>query len=206
MLTYKDFFELNSDLSSTKFHAHLFGYNNKKNAEKRLLIGDYEGFEFPLTFKHERQHKALDILVTGPYLYLISDRMKKILEENKLTGWNPIYVKLFDIKNNEIPGYYGFSISGRCGPVDYHKCEIIERRYVENGPLVKEYIGLPIGLEEWDGSDFFLPKGWLGTIITPKAADIFKKNKITNLALTRLSDVVTPEFSLEILGLKPSCG
>lgn len=202
MLSYEDFYEFSSNFSATKYHAYLIGENSVKDAEKKLLTCDFEWVKPPLLFRHERQHKAFDVLVSGaPYFFLISTRLKTVLEENKLTGWKTIQIKLFDKNDDEITGYYGFCISGRCGPVDFSKCTVVKRKYVESGPIVKDYIGLPIGLDQWDGSDFFLPARRLSTIITPKAADVLLKNKVSNLALTSLADIVIPECSLKILGL-----
>ena len=164
-------------------------------------MGDYDEFSFPLIFQHKNKHKPLDMLDTGSgCLYLISDRMRKILEENQLTGWNVFSIKLLE-KNNEIPGYHGFSVLGRCGQIDYSKSEIIYKQMFEWSPLKKHYKGEHFDLDQWDGSDFFVPKGTSETIVTSKVADVLEKNKITNLRLTPLSDVEISESSLKILGL-----
>jgi hypothetical protein len=178
-----------------KFHAYLVGYDGIYDQtglmpENRLLIGDYDGFSFPLTFKHEKQHKSLDIINTGTAsLYLISDRMKSILENNHLTGWKVFPIKLIDKNENEISGYHGFSVFGTCGPITYDKCEIFEKRIMPHCPLVKYYKGLHIGLDKWDGTDFFLPEGTFWKIITEKTSDVLKKNKITNMRLENLADI-----------------
>src|SRR3989304_5749304 len=68
----------------------------------------------------------------------------------------------------------------------YQKSEIIEKRLVPHGPLCKYYKGLVI--DDWDGSDFFTPEGTYATFVSKKAADVLKKNKITNLNLENLAD------------------
>ena len=92
-------------------------------------------------------------------------------------------------KKNEILGYHGFSITGRCGPIDYKKAEICERQSVPTGPFYKVYKGLYVGLDKWDRSDFFIPNESMFFIVINKAAEILQKNKVTNLVLKNLSNV-----------------
>ena len=124
------------------------------------------------------------------------NRIKDVLEENAFTGWKTFAVKLLDKNGSEIQDYFGLSITGRCGEIDYSKAEIIEKRLVPNGPLGKYYKGLSIGLDKWDGSDFFLPANNYGTIVRSKVVDILKKNKITNLRFENIADIETPDFAL----------
>ncbi len=160
----------------------------------RLLMADYKGISFPVNFKKESGNKLKDVLGTGTAtLFLISNQMKNILIENQLSGWEVFPVRLFDKNGDQILGYDGFSITGRCGPIDYRKSAIIHKRILEGGPLWKYYKGLYVGLEEWDGSDFFLPQDYFGTIITKKAAEILKKNKISNIVLRNLADIEVAE-------------
>jgi hypothetical protein len=161
-----------------------------------LIEGNYTKISFPIIFKQSDGKKMCDILDTGFLsLFLISDRMKAILEENKLTGWKVYPIKLYDKKNNEIFGYSGFSITGRCSPPSYAESEIIEKQYVPTGPICKLYKGMTIN--NWDGSDFVLPQGRLRIIINKKAADILKKNKITNVDLENLAEYETTVWIVE---------
>jgi hypothetical protein len=67
---------------------------------------------------------------------------------------------------------------------------------VPTGPLGKYYKGLYVDLDKWDGSDFFLPEGYYGTIITQKAAQIFKSNNVTNIKVKKLTEIETPDFAM----------
>lgn len=189
----KDFFDFRSQFLSSTIQAHSVGLKkdaNGINDQWKLIKGNYEGINFPVTFKQKYGKKLTDILDTGwPSLYLISDRMKTILEDSQLTGWQTFPIKLYDENGNEIPGYHGFSITGKCSPITYESCEIIEKRMVPNGPICKFYKGMSI--EDWDGSDLFTPEGTYDTLISKKAADVLKKNKITNLNLINLADSET---------------
>lgn len=174
---------------------------NLRNYEERKLIrGDYREINFPIVYEHERGKKIRDILNTGfSSLYLISDRFKEILETNHITGWKSYPVKLLDKMGNEVKGYHGFSITGRCGPIDYSRSEIIEKRYVPEGPLCKLYKGTYIGLDEWDGSDFFLPIDSIKIVITERALKILKNNKITNIDIVNLADEETDDDLVKII-------
>ena len=201
----KDFYNLRSKLVSSTFQAHAIGLNKDKNENSEyydqhmLLLGSYSGISFPAIFKQEYGKKLQDVLDTGwVSLYLISDKMKVVLEDNNLTGWETFAVKVLDKQNNEIQGYHGLSITGRCGKIDYNKSEVFEKRLVPNGPLGKYYKGLHVGLDKWDGSDFFLPEKYFGIMTTQKVAEVLKKNKLTNIKLKNLAEIETPDFDVNI--------
>jgi hypothetical protein len=171
--------------------SHLFD-------EHKLLLGDYNDISFPVVFKQKYGKKRQDILDTGTAsLFLISDKMKVTFEDNKLTGWKAFEVKILNKQGQEIQGYHGLSVTGRCGKINYSQSEIIEKRLVPEGPLGKYYRGLYVGLDKWDGSDFFLPEKNFGTVITNRAADILKNNKFTNIRLENLAEIEIPDFALQ---------
>jgi hypothetical protein len=192
----KRFFRLGSKLLSSTFQA---GPVNLKEDEDgisdhlNLIEGKYNGINFPVIFKQDYGKNLTDILDTGHAgLFLISNRMKKILEDDQLTGWKTFSIKLYDKKENEILGYHGFSVTGHSSPINYEKSEIIEKRRVPTGPLCKFYRG--VFVDNLDGMDFFIPDTTKFIFITEKAADILTKNKITNM---RLENLVDMEMSVE---------
>eukprot|EP01132_Coremiostelium_polycephalum_P001373 gene1373-1734_t len=157
--------------------------------EDRLIQGDYTGISFPVIFKQDSGKKLQDMLNTSwPNLYLISDRMKVTLEENQLTGWKTFKVEVFDKKGEIIKGYHGFSVIGKCGPVDFNRSFIIEKRLILHGPLVKFYKGLYPELATWDGNDFFIPKNYFSITVTQRTAEVLQKNKLTNISLGNLAE------------------
>ena len=177
----KDFFDFSSQLVSSTIQAHPTDHID----HLKLIKGNYQGTDFPVSFKQEYGKKFCDILDTGfAGFFLISERMRKVLEENNLTGWKVFPIKLYDKKGNEITGYHGFSVVGQSGPTSYKKSEIIEKRLVPHGPLCQYYKG--VNIDNWGGTDFFTPEGTYQTFITKKAADILKKSKITNIYLENL--------------------
>jgi hypothetical protein len=161
-----------------------------QNRARDLIKGDYADINFPIIFKQDYGKKLLDMLGTGhANLFLISDRFKKALEDNHLTGWKTYLIKLYDKKENEIFGYHGFSIVGTSGRLDYRQSEIIEKRLVPTGPICKYYKGVQVNMDSWDGSDFFTPGETYEIVISEKAANILKKEKITNIYLEDLRDI-----------------
>ncbi|MDQ0109558.1 hypothetical protein J2T02_004702 [Chitinophaga terrae (ex Kim and Jung 2007)] len=202
-MSIEKFYTFSSKLSSSTVQAHPISLSDKEdNAglfdQHRLIQGVYDGIFFPVTFKQEYGKKLEDVLDTGwPSLFLISDKMKAVLEENAFTGWKNFVVKVLDKKGQEIQGYHGLSITGRCGKINYNKSEIIEKRLVPNAPLVKYYKGLPVDLNKWDTSDFFLPEKYFGIIITGRAAEVLKKSKVTNIKLENIIEVETPYLALQ---------
>ena len=199
----KYFFTFGDDYSSSTFQASAIDLKKDRygiNEHDHLIKGKYDRINFPVIFKQECGKNLKDILGVGwGGLYLISDKLKTLLEENKLTGWKTFPIKLYDKKNNEILGYQGFSITGRCGESDHTKAEIMDRQRVPMGPIYKVYKGLYIGLDKWDRSDFFIPDESLRLIITKKAVSVLEKNKITNMRLENLSDV---EVSVRVIEMK----
>ena len=97
-----DFFTLDSKLLSSTFQARPI--NLKRDVDNNfqewdLIKGNYAEIDFPVIFTQDHGKKLTDILDTGwPGLFLISDRLKKILEENKLTGWKTFPIKVYDKK------------------------------------------------------------------------------------------------------------
>lgn len=156
-----------------------------------LIKGRYAGYTFPLVFRQtESGRNFRDVLDTRyPPAYLISDRMKSLLEENHITGWTCYPIELYDKKNILIAGYYGFSIIGRAGAMDIRNQPIIEKSYLENGPICKFYKGGYFDIDTWDGSDFFILDNSYWVIVTDRVVELLKKNKITALEFGRLSEM-----------------
>lgn len=199
-----NFYILSENFFSTSFQVYPMDLNSKKDENDlsdvvKLLMGDYSHIDFPVIFKHKYGKKLDDLIRTGTaILYLLSEKMKLVLEGSHLTGWEKFPVKILDKKDIEIPGYYGLSITGRCGPIDYNKSNIIKKQLVPNGPMGRYYKGLYVGLDEWDGSDFFIPEKNFGIIITSKAAEVLKKNKLTNIRLVNLKEIEIDEFTVQV--------
>ena len=157
-----------------------------------LLTGDYRGAEFPLEFRHYSGKRYDDVLGIGyASLYLISDRFREVLEKNNFTGWKCFPVRLFTKKGEEVTGYQGFSVTGRAGRIDREKSEIV---YTEapTGRQVANYKGVHVDLEQWDGSDIFMPDKWFGIVMTRKVREALLAEKITNIRFENMAERLVP--------------
>lgn len=166
--------------------------------QKRLLAGDYEGIKFPAIFIHETGRRWEDILGVGTAsLYIISEKIKNIFERNNLTGWKTFPIEVLNKEGRKLIGYYGMSITGKCGPVDNSKSEIVPYTRIPYLSGEKAYKGYHVGLDKWDGSDFFIPEGVFAIIGSQKVADVFKENQIKRLKPVNLADVERRLVDLE---------
>ncbi len=189
----KDFFEFGAKFNSSILQAGPVGLKKDKNGINghiNLIKGNYGEIDFPVIFKQDYGKKLADILGAGhASLYLVSDRMKTILEDHQITGWKTFPIKLYDKKKNEILGYHGFSVTGRCGPIHDELAEIVDRQSVPNGPIYQVYKGVYVGLDKWDGADFFIPDETTFFIVTKKLKTLLEDNKITNLEFNNLMEI-----------------
>ena len=183
----ESFYEFDSKLVLSTVHASPQSLKNEGNEELELIRGNYQNINFPIIFKQTDGKKFTDILDTGfPNLYLISSRMKKILEENNLTGWKTYPIIFYDKKGNEVLDYHGFSITGRCLELSYNKSRIGEKRRVPTGPICQFYKGATIN--GWEGADFFMPQVTGHMLISKRAANLLVKEKISNLFIQNIAD------------------
>ncbi|HTB06192.1 MAG TPA: hypothetical protein VK806_04495 [Bacteroidia bacterium] len=202
----EDFFDFHSRLVMTYFSVypqiHLDWVINKK-----LVGGDFESFEFPIVFKHTHGIKMGDLLHTQwPSLYLISNRIEKLLAENNVTGWKTFPIKIFGKKGEEVLGYNGFSVIGRSNSkVIYDNSKIIEKRFVSNGPLCRFYKGIDMDMSKWDGSDFFMPDSITTIYATSKVYTVLSENWTTNVSMKKLSDNEYDEFVVKKLNSDLKC-
>jgi hypothetical protein len=188
-------YTLTSKLSSSTFQAHSEGLDQHYGEfdENRLIRGDFEKIDFPIVFRQVYGTKLTDLLQTGwPSLYLISERLKAVFIKYQFSGYRLFSVVVFNKNEEEIKGYYGLSISGKCGAVNYDVGEIVEKRLVPNGPICKYRRGIHIDTTQWDGSDFFMPEKSILIVVTTQVAQIIKALKLSNVILQRLSDIEVP--------------
>lgn len=197
MIDISNFYNLRSKLVMTTFHASPVGFKQTEAPGElpdfvKLITGEYGSFPFPAIFRQSDGKVLRDMLDTGfAHLFLISEKMKSLLETSHFTGWKTFPARVFDKRGNEIEGYHGFSITGRGGHVGYKTDEIIEKPYFEGGPIEKFYKGVTFDADNWDGSDIFLPKDTWGISVTRKVAEKIKEHKLTNVIFKNFADITT---------------
>ena len=167
---------------------------------QQLIVGDYSGIEFPVIYEQMRDEygkkRMRDILdMRYPPLYIISDRMKHLLEDNKITGWCSYPILLYDKKGNVISGYNGFSYTGRAKEVaDLSEHTHTIRYDYGNSDIT---YGPSFSDETWDGSDIFMIEGVWAVIVTAKVMKILKDNKITACKFQPLADGIPENYILD---------
>lgn len=166
----------------------------------RVLSGDLSGVTLPIIFTQTSGSKLGDLMSIGyASLYLISDRLYSHLENQDYQGWKAFPVVVYDKKGAEAGKYHGFSITGRSGEIDYTKGR---RSFVEihpGRPQKEVIIGLPMKENEWDGSDFFMPRGHWGIITSARVKESITKAGFTMIRFEKLSHVFTQVEDLELL-------
>jgi len=131
-------------------------------------------------------------------LFAISERVVKLLQDNKITGckFYPI-----TINDHEDLSYYLLAITGRCGAFDISKSKVIETIEYPETVIQNSNIVIPKGkfsvmkgfhfpLASWDRSDFFIPEDGGDIIVTECVKDLLKKYKVTNVVLENIKDMI----------------
>lgn len=118
--------------------------------------------------------KTFDFIgLCDPWNMAISENVKKLLEDNLITGWKayPIEVKGVDLQ------YYLFDVVVK----SEMKC-----KYDING--YKEYGSIEIDEQTIDNSDFFCVGDTAIIACTEKVKTLFESNKITNVEFIGLEN------------------
>ena len=110
----------------------------------------------PIVFGPEEGRRINDFIGTGYNLMLCSTKFIDLLREYKFKGWSTLPIKVYDRFNNQLKGYHGYSVTGRGGPVDYEKSQLVmPPPPVPTGKTRPVKLGLYFKPENWDGSDIF---------------------------------------------------
>lgn len=137
--------------------------------------------------------KWKDILWTGVVdVLLISERVRRLLEQAGASGWGTYAVDVLSTTGDEIPGYYGLSVTGRyIGRIDFDRREsALVYRSSASGKAMPWFQGLQFDQKAWDRSDVFMDTEGTGRIfITEKVATLFRHAKVSNCRLLHIDDV-----------------
>ena len=167
-------------------------FSENRNIHWHLGWGEYlPDTKFPIIFNQSDSDgkKIRDVIPMrfSPWIFLISDKFKSVLEENAITGWKSYPAKVYDKKGNPILGYSGFSITGRGGEMEGASSP-------EWKEICRSGQRLKYNSNQWDGSDIFrIDPAFLA--VSNKFRDVLIKNKITGVKCYPLS-----EDGVDILG------
>lgn len=143
----------------------------------------------PLVFLHSEGHKRVDFVGTEyAMLDLVSDRFVDLLSARGFTGWTTYPVRVLDKSGEEVPGYHGLSVLGRCGPLDPAKAERIVLPAPPGGKAMPGWRGFYFDPSSWDGRDFFVPEGTGHVFVTEAVKDALKKAKLSNIEFQRITE------------------
>jgi len=180
---------------------HSIQINNEVIIDKVELLRGESDIDVPIKFGYLTGKNIYDLVGTGySPLYLLSDNITNLLRDHKIIGWKTYPTMLYDRKGKEVKGYSIFSITGRCGPVDWSKSEkFVKDPFVPGGRAANMLRGLYPNMDIWDGSDVFMPNDdSLYIFLTKKVRDLLIKNEATNI----LMEKVTEKEMLEPLPLE----
>lgn len=159
----------------------LHGPDSGRDIHHQMLYMEYKGrkryppyVDFPVVYRQFDGNKLRDMLDMrfDGRCFLISDRLRSLLTDNGITGWESFPIVLYDKKGNEIPGYNGFTVIGSGG-----KLLRLPHPKEEN-----EYFVMPEyniwNYRDWDGSDFFRIKPNYNLLVTQRVKDLLVSNRI----------------------------
>lgn len=187
-------FAVRPDYFDNALKNNLYGPDSGRDIRKQLLFKCYKNLDeyppyvrFPVIYRHLDGRELRDILefrsVNPPGL--ISERMKQLLEEEGITGWETYPVVIYDRKGNEINGYHGFSVTGRGGcrlELPHPK----EETYYYAKPEYNIWDST-----QWDGTDIFRIKGYNCGFCTQKVKDVLTKNHIKSPKFDPIEEIIT---------------
>ena len=130
--------------------------------------------------------KFFDFNMVTAELDLISEKVYTLLMDNNITGWKGIPAV---IQGHEELKYYLLTITGRCGPIDKSRTQIVDSTKLVYNQTVKANQGLFFPEESWDGSDMFVSEYVNYTFVTEKVKTLLMKNKVTNVEIINTKEL-----------------
>ena len=152
-------------------------------------------------FVHHVGSRPCDLVSTSEFRPLLfSERFFDVLETHGFTGWSKIPVEVYGKGKVHLPGYSGLAVTGRCGPIDNSRSvPRVCPPPVPAGRTAKMYCGLYFDPASWDGSDIFMPKGWLMIVVTDPVRRALEQANLTNIAYEALPECRNAAIRAEFL-------
>ncbi|HXW08588.1 MAG TPA: hypothetical protein VD833_25380 [Vicinamibacterales bacterium] len=132
---------------------------------------------------------------------IVSSRVVDLLVAAGFTGWDTYAVRLTAKNGQEITGFHGLAITGRCDAPDLARSELTLRRYPGGWfPVLR---GCYFTEASYDGSDLFMERPDerghrnLNRYITGRAVRLLRQSRIGNLRLEKLSEIEIRGFIYE---------
>ena len=138
------------------------------------------------------------IWTTMAVVVIVSDKVVQLLRSHGFTGWSLYDVTVRDKQGQQVPGYSGLAITGRCGPIDYTRTVVVPRIYP--GGVFPIGKGMLFDPAAWDGSDLFMPaeKGMGYKFMVEPVRKALERAKIRNMTFTPLDQVEVEMMDLPV--------
>ena len=145
----------------------------------------------PVSFIETSGVSPRDIIGTGhAALFLVSERFVAVLRGQPFTGWSTFGVLITRKDGSRVEGYYGFTVTGRCGALDFSKSEsMILPPRTPRGQSVAGRRGMYFEPSSWDGSDIFCPLNTGHVLVLESVRNAIRGAHLTNVALERASEI-----------------
>lgn len=142
-------------------------------------------------FRHVSGSATYDLIGTGHAgLYLLSEKVFSVLEQNAFTGWANYTVEVYNRYGREVTGYSGLVVTGRCGVLLNEKSDRVWREpRVPDGKRYQAWMGLYFDPQAWDGSDVFSPDKTMHVIVNQAVKTALEEAGVTNIGIERLTEI-----------------
>ena len=193
---FESFFRLSDPLANRPLRlepAEAVNSMISKSMANRLFRGEVEpeALSFTLQLEGYMGRQLTDFLWSGlTPLRCISDRVIELLRAHEFKGWSTFPTMVLARDHRPVTGYHGLAVVGRAGAYRPELSEpFMKPPPVPGGEEWLYYRGLYFDLNTWDSSDFFLLGDSNWCIVTARVAQAFKRDKVSNVRLTRLTEV-----------------
>jgi len=148
----------------------------------------------PLIVRHSGGKVLRDFVWAATGVPMIADHVIHILQSASISGWSTYSIRILDQSDQDIQGFSGLGVTGRCAWVGFDKREeALVWRANPGGGQSPFFSGLRFPRDSWDGSDIFvgddLNAGGAWIVVTNKVHELFRLHKITNCELEPLEEV-----------------
>jgi hypothetical protein len=159
--------------------------------DPRKLLRGVARPQRPLALEPALGTKPLDLVVgTDIATKLISEATIEVLRSFGCTGWATYPVEFRDRQGKQVHGFHGFSVRGRCGPLDPSDRREWQPPRVPGGPSYEAWVGLSFSPSSWDGSDMFMARDQtLFVFATERVRDAIQSAKLRNFEFQAIAEI-----------------
>lgn len=119
-----------------------------------------------------------------------SRRVVDLLQSEKITGVEFYPVVLRGRKGEIHDDYFGWTVKGRAGPIDWAQYQVVVRKFP--GGKFPYRKGFAVDMTRWDGSDVFMAEGnRVVTLVTRKLERLWSKAKLRDHSLESILEYVS---------------